>query len=269
MPTKSHHRSRSSVDQVLGLLADLPEHQIALLLDDFNHTTASNVPVSKAIAIFDPSAPKPRRIFSQTTSPVKTLEAELVRRHSKRISSAPQPVVRPRTASPPPAAQQQQQQQQTQLPQPPTHVVFDFELEPEPSFFERPGRPSLTLSPPDFFERPQTADAPSRETRARSYKRISRPLILSPTATAELHELLLAYLYDTPASATSSATSSPITPDASSPFSPFAPIHQDRGIPGLDLLEPSPAREPQYIFGKRGTSPVESMSGIFEVLTSH
>lgn len=259
MPTKSHHRSRSSVDQVLGLLADLPEHQIALLLDDFNHTTASNVPVSKAIAIFDPSAPKPRRIFSQTTSPVKKLEAELVRRHSKRISSAPQPVVRPRTASPPPAAQQQ-----TQLPQPQTHVV----PEPEPSFFERPGRPSLTLSPPDLFERPQTADAPARENRTRSYKRISRPLILSPTATAELHELLLAYLYDTPASATSSATSSPITPDASSPFSPFAPIHQDRGIPGLDLLEPSPAREPQFIFGKRG-GPTESMSGIFEVLTSH
>ncbi|KAK5656693.1 hypothetical protein OQA88_4239 [Cercophora sp. LCS_1] len=261
MPTKSHHRSRSSVDQVLGLLADLPEHQIALLLDDFNHTTASNVPVSKAIAIFDPSVPKPRRIFSQTTSPVKKLEAELVRRHSKRISSAPQPVVRPRTASPPPPVVQQQ----TQLPQPPTHVV----LEPEPSFFGRPGRPSLTLSPPDFFERPQTADAPAREVRSRSYKRISRPLILSPTATAELHQLLLAYLYETPASATSSASSSPITPDAASPFSPFAPIHQDRGVRGLDLLEPSPAREPQYIFGKRGTSPTESMSGIFEVLTSH
>ncbi|KAK1760347.1 hypothetical protein QBC47DRAFT_3856 [Echria macrotheca] len=260
MPTKSHHRSRSSVDQVLGLLADLPEHQIALLLDDFNHTTASNVPVSKAIAMFDPSTPKPRRFYGNSASPMKTLEAELVRRHSKRISSAPNPVVRPRTASPPPPATPVQPTAPVEPTEPAEHDI----LMPE-----RQCRPSLTLSPPDRAERPQTADGPAPESRARSYKRISRPLILSPTATAELHELLLAYLHETPASASSTATSSPITPDAASAFSPFTTIQSDLDIPGLDLLEPPPTRAPHFIFGRGGKTDAVGMSGIFEILSSH
>src|SRR4051812_34482839 len=104
MPRRSHHRSRSSVDQVLNLLADLPEHQISLLLDDFNHTTSSNVPVSTAIAIFDPSTPKPKRSFGRaSSSPVQTLEAELVPRHRKRLrkraSSPPEPLARGRPPS--------------------------------------------------------------------------------------------------------------------------------------------------------------------------
>jgi hypothetical protein len=256
MPTKSHHRSRSSVDQVLGLLADLPEHQINLLLEDFNNTTSSNVPVSKAIALFDPENPKPRRIFARGSSPVRTLERELVRRHSKRISSAPEPVTRPKTAS----------LLSTTAKRPRITMIEA----PEMPCLDSPSRPALTLCPPDSFERPQTADNSRHEFRARSYKRISRPLILSPTATAELHQLLLAYISEAPVSAASStAASSPVTPDAASPFSPFAPAYQDRDIPGLDLLEPSPSRTPQFKFGRGGTIPAESMSGIFEVLASH
>jgi hypothetical protein len=256
MPSKSHHRSRSSVDQVLGLLADLPEHQIALLLDDFNHTTSSNVPVSKAIAIFDPSVPKPKRIFDRSSSPVRTLEAELVRRHSKRISSAPQPSTRPNVVS----------QQLSATPTPISRITTT----PEPRLppLDRPNRPSLALSPPETFERPQTADPPAHKARTRSYKRISRPLILSPTAKAELHELLLAYLSETPASATSTATPSPVTPNAAMPFSLFAPVVSDSDIPGLDLLEPSPTRTPHVMFGGR-KAPADSMSGIFEILASH
>jgi len=260
MPTKSHHRSRSSVDQVISLLADLPEHQIALLLEDFNSTTSSNVPVSKAIALFDPASPKPKRIFSQKASPVKKLEAELVRRHSKRISSAPEPVMRPRAASPPPTVEKPQ----PTLPAEPAEVTETKDLPQERSI-----RPSLSLSPPDCVERPQTADGPARESRARSYKRISRPLILSPTATAELHQLLLAYLCETPSSGSgsSTATSSPVTPDAATPFSFFSPLVSDKDIPGLDLLEPSPLRTPHFTFGRGGKRSVENMSGIFEVLS--
>ncbi|KAK4445727.1 hypothetical protein QBC34DRAFT_412575 [Podospora aff. communis PSN243] len=267
MPTKSHHRSRSSVDHVLELLAVLPEDDIAHLLDDFNHTTSSNVPVSEAIALFDPAKPKPKRF--RASSPVRRLEAELVRRNSKRISSAPEPFARPKSATQPPAPTPKP------LPSAPVTTLVTQadtesypELQPEPEPQDRVSRPSLTLSPPDSFDRPQTADA-SLESRVWSYKRISRPLILSPTAKAELHELLLAYLAETPDSATSTATSSPITPSAASLFSPFGPIRTDRDVPGIDLLEPSPTRMSQYTFGRGGKSPAESMSGIFEILTSH
>jgi hypothetical protein len=271
MPTKSHHRSRSSVDQVLGLLADLPEHQIALLLDDFNHTTASNVPVSAAITIFDPSTPKPKRSFGRASSPVRNLEAELVRRHSKRlskrISSAPEPIHRPR---PPSQLSFTQNPPRLSITITSDDIILDNEPEPQQ---ERSPRPSLTLTTipnPSFFERPKTADNARGFFRLRAYKRISRPMILSPTATAELHQLLLAYIYDTPASASSTASSSPVTPnDSTSPFSAFAPIRPEIAAPVLDLLEPSPARAPTpLIFGKGGMNPC-SMSGIFEVLASH
>jgi hypothetical protein len=209
--------------------------------------------------LFDPAKPKPRRIFRSSESPVRRLEAELVRRNSKRISSAPEPTTRPKTASQPPAA----------TPRPPqVTAVAEPATEPGPFPQDRPGRPSLTLSPPGSFERPQTADASTSKTRSWSYKRISRPMILSPTAKAELHELLLAYLAETPDSATSTASSSPITPNAASMFSPFGPIQSDRDVAGIDLLEPSPMRTPQFGFG-RGKNSAESMSGIFEILTSH
>jgi len=94
-------------------------------------------------------------------------------------------------------------------------------------------------------------------------------LILSPSAKAELHELLLAYLSETPDSATSTTTSSPVTPDAASVLSPFVHIQSDRDVPGIDLLEPSPTRALQLGFGRGAKNPAESMSGIFEILISH
>jgi len=297
MPKRSHHRSRSSVDQVLNLLADLPEHQITLLLDDFNHTTASNVPVSTAITIFDPSTPKHKRSFGRASTPIQTLEAELVRRHSKRlskrISSAPEPVARPRPSSQlsfsfnPPRLSitiaEDAPISYTEIDRPdtpqerPGRPSLTLSTVPTPSF-DFSDRPSLTLSTLpkpdfdfdfDFLDRPKTADNSRSKSRSRAYKRISRPMILSPTATAELHQLLLAFVHDTPSSATSTATSSPVTPDTPPPFSLFSPIQPEMEAPGLDLLEPSPARAPTPLFfGKGGTSPC-SMSGIFEVLASH
>ncbi|KAK3325974.1 hypothetical protein B0H66DRAFT_144732 [Apodospora peruviana] len=264
MPTKSHHRSRSSVDRVFDLLADLQDNQIALLLDDLNHTTASNVPVSQAIALFDPGKPKPkpRREFGRSSSPMRTLQAELERRNSKRISSAPEPSYRPKTASP---SSTQQQPASPSIP----------ELPP----LERSSaRPSLTLSPPTNTitrdDRPKTAVSQRSESRGpRGYKRISRPLFLSPTATAELHELLLAYLSDdTPSSATTTATPSPVTPPRASPrfgmFSPFSTRElENDSSPGLDLLEPTPTRlPPHFALGKTVTEPTDNMSSIFEVL---
>ena len=269
MPTKSHHRSRSSVDRVFDLLADLQDTQISLLLDDFNHTTDSNVPVSKAIALFDPRAekPTPKHPFARSSSPVRTLQAELERRHSRRIASAPEPITRPKTASPP----------STQKPASPlileTPPLPSEPLPSEPLPLEKSDRPSLIISPPETRERANTSSSEQRSGSRgpRSYKRISRPLFLSPTATAELHELLLAYLQDTPTSATTTATPSPVTPKTSHSWAFFSPMEPETDGPGLDLLEPSPTRLPVPIFssGRMVKQPsMESMHSIFEVLAS-
>lgn len=271
MPPKSHHRSRSSVDRVFDLLADLPDNQISLLLDEFNHTTASNVPVTEAISLFDSCAnkPKPKRPFDPSSAPMKTLQAELERRNSRRISSAPNPIaVRSRATPEPP----------THHPAPVASVapVTQPAVPESPPPLEPSDRPILTLSPPESQEedRPKTASSQrSRSQGRRSYKRISRPFLLSPTATAELHQLLLAYFQGSPTSATTTATASPVTPMASPRFGLFFPtIQQDiEDGPGLDLLEPSPTRLPAPVFtaGRISKQPsMESMNSIFEVLAS-
>ncbi|AEO62932.1 uncharacterized protein THITE_2107752 [Thermothielavioides terrestris NRRL 8126] len=271
MPTKGHHRSRSSIDRVIELLADLEESQIAVLLDELNHTTSSNVPVSEAIALFEQHANKPRRRFGRSPSPVRALQVELERRHSKRISSAPEPKVRTKAASfTPPTLRQQ-----TALPPDPPSVSPPAQPAPKHLHSDRPDhteRPSLTLPPPVPIERPKSpksspAGSPS-DFRPPSYKRISRPTFLSPTATAELHLLLLAFFNDNPTSATTPATPSPSTPQffgmSHSPFSDFEP---EPCTPGLDLLEPSPFRTPSTSSG-RSIRTMPSMSSIFEVLTS-
>ncbi|KXX75971.1 hypothetical protein MMYC01_206833 [Madurella mycetomatis] len=258
MPAKSHHRSRSSIDRVFDLLADLEDTQITLLLDDLNHTTPSNVPVSQAIALFEHSAPKPKRKHDRPSSPVRTLQAELERRHSKRISSAPEPRAWPKAGSQPTAPRQSMTITVTAIPDP---------LE-QPS--DRSHRLSFTLPSPAPDEHPETSASPSPELRPRSYKRISRPMLLSPTATAELHQLLLAYFSDAPVSTTSTATPSPTTPHIGAfpaAFSPFEP-ELEPITPGLDLLEPSPTRTPQLAPG-RSIRTTTSMSSIFEVLRSN
>ncbi|KAK0727741.1 hypothetical protein B0T26DRAFT_695578 [Lasiosphaeria miniovina] len=317
MPTKTHHRSRSSIDRVFDLLADLDDTQITLLLDDLNHTTPSNVPVSSAIALFESGPNRPKRKFGRASSPVRTLHAELERRHSKRISSAPEPRPRPKTASEPPTgerptAQNPTRQHFSELQLTTSHLSTQQATVNAPSApaplprggsssddngggnddDNRPSRPSLTLFPPESLtERPKTATEPRRaeSQSSRSYKRVSRPLFLSPTATAELHELLRAYLYDTsnntPASATTSATTTPTTPAAGGGsggggggafVSPFSFLHHpEAAVPGLDLLEPSPVRSPPHFTLDRAAAPAvimdptDAMCGIFEVLSSH
>ncbi|KAI0969745.1 hypothetical protein F4678DRAFT_438059 [Xylaria arbuscula] len=94
MPHKSHHRSRSSVDRVLELLAELDDNQMESLLREAESTVAGNIPVSKGIDFFErpgmaptpasPSLPGPRRKFLTSLSPRK--QSELRRRLSKRVS---------------------------------------------------------------------------------------------------------------------------------------------------------------------------------------
>ncbi|KAI1736210.1 hypothetical protein F4680DRAFT_432942 [Xylaria scruposa] len=223
MPRKSHHRSRSSVDRVLDLLAELDDSQMELLLREAESTVSGNIPVAQGIDLFGrpvqtptsahPSPPPaPRRKFLTSLSPRK--QTELRRRQSKRAS---------------------------------THQ-------------NSPAGNAGSL------ESPQS----SKKT-PRSYKRISRPVfsLPPPAATADLTQLLAAYLLDAstvlPSSLSSSSTlSSPITPR--SPFSPFTQPECEG--PELDLLEPSPSRAPGTldIFSGPVRGPTRKISGIFEVL---
>ncbi|KAK1773445.1 hypothetical protein QBC45DRAFT_339849 [Copromyces sp. CBS 386.78] len=271
MPTHARRQSHSSIDRVFDLLADLEETQISLLLDDFNHTTPSNVPVSKAIDLFetDPKRKARRSSTIRSSSPVRNLQTELERRHSRRVAAkiAPQHLT-------------------TQRPQ----------AKPTTPYITTPNDPSRSLSfsssASEYSDRPVTpTDVSSTPSfRARSYKRISRPTLLSPTATAELHELLMAYLYETPSSsnltsATTSSAPSPTTHGPASRFSPFSSsssfmssANRTRAMepePFFDLFEPSPARAPVSAFGSFGgrtraePAAAVNMSGIFEVLASH
>ncbi|KAI0408115.1 hypothetical protein F4802DRAFT_451228 [Xylaria palmicola] len=229
MPRKSHHRSRSSVDRVLDLLAELDENQMEALLREAESTVSGNIPVSTGIDLFGrlgpnptpphPSplapAPPPRRKFLTSLSPRK--QTELRRRQSKRAS---------------------------------THQ--------DPAAAGGAGHP----------EAPQNA-----KKTPRSYKRISRPVFClpAPAATADLTELLAAYLLDAsaalPSSPSSASTlSSPATPHSS--FSPYTTQPEAEG-PGFDLLEPSPPKalgSLDIFGGGPGRGLTRKISGIFEVL---
>ncbi|KAK4223597.1 hypothetical protein QBC38DRAFT_487400 [Podospora fimiseda] len=286
MPPKTHVRKRSSIDRVFELLADLEDNQISLLLDDLNHTTPSNVPVSQAIALFDPGNPRPRRKTNErSSSPIRTLQAELERRHSKRLSSVPEPLRRPAVKTIP----------EPRAPLSSMDSLPDLLHSSSPSFspnFDAPSTPpsqpeppslslsfaepiSLTLSLPKSAEIPQrSSGSTTPEHRARSYKRINRPMLLSPTATAELHGLLMAYLNGTTSSNVTTAESSPITPPTGTGFSHSFFSFEDElepDCPGLDFLEPSPTRTRNISFGgaSGGLKPKPSMSSIFEVMGSN
>ncbi|KAL2163054.1 hypothetical protein VTH06DRAFT_6890 [Thermothelomyces fergusii] len=245
MSTKGHLRKRSSVDRVIDLLADLEESQIALLLDDLNHTTSSNVPVSEAIQLFEQHSGKPRRKSCRSASPIRTLEVELERRHSKRVyskvSAMPEQRVRSKMSPPTPPA---------------VSPVVD--------------RPPSLPDHPSPSERSRISSGLAPPSRPRSYKRISRPMILSPTATAELHQLLLAFFNETPVPPASPAITpipSPTTPLFGFSNSPFAEIESEPSTPGLDLLEPSPIRTPSFS-GGRSLKPMPSIGSIFEAFKS-
>ncbi|KAK4122221.1 hypothetical protein N657DRAFT_621448 [Parathielavia appendiculata] len=258
MPTKGHHRSRSSIDRVIDLLADLEENQIALLLEDLNHTTSSNVPVSEAITLFERHASTRRRCRSP--SPLRTLQVELERRHSKRLSSAPEPRFPSKTqASQPPTLRYQ-----AASPPPPVEL-FDRHIHTDgPS----PTHSSPPPSPPVQIDRLKSSSEPSANFRPRSYKRICRPSFLSPTATAELHLLLLAFFNEAPVSpSTTTATPSPTTPIFGFSHSPFSDLEPEPSMPGLDLLEPSPIRTPSFSAG-RSLKTMPSIGSIFEAYRS-
>ena len=257
--TRGHTRSRSSIDRVIDLLADLEDKQIAVLLDDLNHTTSSNVPVTDAIALFEHHASKPNRKSCRSPSPMRTLEVELERRHSKRISSAPGP--RPHSKAYPSTVPRQPPISPPVSP-PPEALLFD-----RPTESDRADRPSLAVSPPVAIDRPRTSSGQPPSSGPRSYTRINRPMFLSPTATAELHLLLLAFFNETPVSPTTTATPSPTTPLFGFSQSPFADLEVEPSTPGLDLLEPSPTRAPSIPAG-RSLKPMPSIGSIFEVFRS-
>ncbi|KAH7133851.1 hypothetical protein EDB81DRAFT_111711 [Dactylonectria macrodidyma] len=92
--------SVSSVDQLFELVEGLDEAQIHSLLQDFNNTVASNVPVSHGVDMFEHPKPKPTpvRVLSIRRSNFKL--PRLFNRSSLRQSSAPVTISRPRTANP-------------------------------------------------------------------------------------------------------------------------------------------------------------------------
>ncbi|KAL2172493.1 hypothetical protein VTG60DRAFT_5247 [Thermothelomyces hinnuleus] len=270
---KGHHRKRSSIDRVIDLLADLEESQIALLLDDLNHTTSSNVPVSEAIQLFEQHASKSRRRSCRSPSPMRTLQAELERRHSKRVSSRISAVPEQRARSKTPAFQPppvSQEPAASSPPPPPLSAPTPPAVSPVIDRPPSPDHPLPTLPPPVSAESPKTSSGPPPAPRPRSYKRISRPMILSPTATAELHQLLLAFFNETPvspASPSTTATPSPTTPLFGFSHSPFTEVEFEPSTPGLDLLEPSPIRTPSFS-GGRSLKPMPSIGSIFEAFKS-
>ncbi|KAI0490783.1 hypothetical protein F4859DRAFT_459205 [Xylaria cf. heliscus] len=96
MSRRSHHRSRSSIDRVLDLLAELDEGQMEALLLEAESTVSGNIAVAKGIDLFgrpvpNPTSahvvqqPAPRRKFLTSLSPRK--QTELRRRQSKRASA--------------------------------------------------------------------------------------------------------------------------------------------------------------------------------------
>ncbi|CAG7559914.1 unnamed protein product [Fusarium equiseti] len=113
----SHHLNRrGSVDQLFELVEGLDDTQIHSLLEDFNNTVTSNVPVSHGIEFFEhPSAvtrakTTPTTTTTETTAPARSssirksfnkLPRLFTRTPSKRSSSAP--ISRPKTALPPTA----------------------------------------------------------------------------------------------------------------------------------------------------------------------
>ncbi|KAF4344077.1 hypothetical protein FBEOM_1949 [Fusarium beomiforme] len=94
---------RGSVDQLFELVEGLDEAQIHSLLQDFNNTVSSNIPVSHGIEYFE----HPNTISKTKSTParsssirksLKQLPRLFTRTPSKRAVSAP--IARPKTAAP-------------------------------------------------------------------------------------------------------------------------------------------------------------------------
>ncbi|KAI1169260.1 hypothetical protein F5B18DRAFT_16015 [Nemania serpens] len=230
MSRKSHHRSRSSIDRVLDLLAGLDEGQMELLLREAESTVSGNIPVSKGIVFFEhpgsiptpthppPSSPAPRRKFLTSLSPRK--QTELRRRQSKRASTHQDP------SYPPPSNTGNSASHQSS--------------KKTPRSYKRISRPIFSLPAPSA-----TTDL----TELLAAYLLDASTVLPPSLSS------------------SSTPSSSTTPR--SIFSPHAQQQQPESEgPGLDLLEPPPSGAPRSldIFGSPARQLNRKISGIFEVL---
>ncbi|KAH7027409.1 uncharacterized protein B0I36DRAFT_327039 [Microdochium trichocladiopsis] len=249
---KGHHRSRSSIDRTLDLLADLDDGQLELLLQEANSSGDAHVAVAQAITLFErplspPLSPRssmlarggpqaPRK-FLTSLSPRK---GSLRRRTSNRTSSAPEP----RTPKSPKRtsfilaknasanidvvlAAEEDPIPTTTTTAPSSMADADKAADQPPP---TPKSPRATAPP---VSSPKTTSSSTKTSRA--YKRISRPFpLLSPgsfdgsnstAGTPQIHDLLAAYFLEgstAPALSSSGSStdgSSPITPRSfSSPF---------------------------------------------------
>ncbi|KAH7137505.1 hypothetical protein B0J13DRAFT_78494 [Dactylonectria estremocensis] len=183
--------SASSVDQLFELVDGLDDAQIHSLLQDFNNTVASNVPVSHGVDLFEHPKPKPTpvRVLSIRRSAFNL--PRLFTRPSKRQSSAPVPISRPRTALP---------------------------------------------------------------TSARHYRRISRPVLPSPSSGPDLDALLSAYLAPIPPKSTPNLSS----PSSTRSISTSSSMSVEADNINMDSWAP-------LVFGRRQRQSRE-MGDIFEVL---
>lgn len=218
-----NQRSRPSLDYVLDLLADLDDGEVSVLLDDFNHTTASNITVSDAIELFEkarPSARSGKQCDSASLCPQPL---------GKRISSAPAAIPSPtRSAPPPPVAPQP-------IPSRPQTPVAPAEPAPSAADLDVPDSPEPA-------ERPRTAGGTQGGSRARprAYKRISRPAprLTNPLASPDLCDLLASYLAELPSPPVSPLSLGGGVPSLTSSRSASTVSAEEESGPWLDLLEP-------------------------------
>ncbi|CAF3528800.1 hypothetical protein HYE67_005814 [Fusarium culmorum] len=111
-----HLHHRGSVDQLFELVEGLDDTQIHSLLEDFNNTVTSNVPVSHGIEFFEHPSSVVRAKTTPTTTTTTTTTTEPTRSSSIRKSfnklprlftrspskrSASAPIQRPQTGLPP------------------------------------------------------------------------------------------------------------------------------------------------------------------------
>lgn len=101
MPELLRRRSTASDDQLFELVEGLDDTQIYTLLQDLNNTVTSNIPVSRGIDLFE--HPKPKKTPAREPSIRRSnfaLPKLFTRSASRRISSAPAPISRPKTGIP-------------------------------------------------------------------------------------------------------------------------------------------------------------------------
>ncbi|KAF4980347.1 hypothetical protein FZEAL_3628 [Fusarium zealandicum] len=179
MPSPQLQR-RGSVDQLFELVEGLNESQIHSLLEDFNNTVTSNIPVSHGIDLFEHPTKSPPVRASSIRKSFK-LPRLLTRSPSKRTSSAPTISSRPRTALP---------------------------------------------------------------SAKKHYRRISRPVLSSPTSGPDLNVLLSAYLATAPPQPKASSPSRSISSSSTMTF--------ESDDTGIDLLAPLVFGRPQREQGRIG-----------------